>query len=96
MFIKPIDGASFCGLSSTVSYDEHGVHSHYGMWLEKFQYGLVSPSCVSQFSQIHEMGHTIGCFHDFESGGFILGPTNYHYGYRLCGDGGFRTIMAYR
>jgi hypothetical protein len=43
----------------------------------------------------HEVGHGQGLLHDraTEGGGVVGG---YHYGYRVCGTGGFYDIMAYQ
>jgi peptidyl-Asp metalloendopeptidase len=59
-------------------------------------FNVVKPSCLSQHSLAHEVGHNQGNMHDREST-TNTGAFPYSYGLRRCAsDGtGFRTVMAY-
>ncbi|KAG5176387.1 hypothetical protein JKP88DRAFT_335741 [Tribonema minus] len=60
-------------------------------------------TCFAGYSQIHEIGHNMGCDHDSANvGGDHTSSqwASYAYGYRRCGGGStsapyFRTVMAY-
>jgi hypothetical protein len=59
-------------------------------------FNVVKPSCLSQHSLAHEIGHNQGSMHDRDST-TNLGVFPYSYGFRRCvSDGtGFRTVMGY-
>lgn len=59
-------------------------------------FNVVKPSCLSQHSLAHEVGHNQGNMHDRAST-TNLGAFAYSYGFRRCmSDGtGFRTVMSY-
>jgi hypothetical protein len=59
-------------------------------------FNVIKPSCLSQHSLAHEIGHNQGSMHDRESTS-NLGVFPYSYGFRRCvSDGtGFRTVMGY-
>ncbi len=59
-------------------------------------FNVVKPSCLSQHSLAHEIGHNQGNMHDRASTS-NTGAFAYSYGFRRCAsDGtGFRTVMSY-
>ena len=59
-------------------------------------FNVVKPSCLSQHSLAHEIGHNQGNMHDRAST-TNTGAFAYSYGFRRCAsDGtGFRTVMSY-
>ncbi|MCM2310563.1 MAG: M12 family metallo-peptidase [Steroidobacteraceae bacterium] len=59
-------------------------------------FNVVKPSCLSQHTLAHEVGHNQGNKHDRESS-TGAGAYPYSYGFRRCvSDGtGFRTVMSY-
>ncbi len=59
-----------------------------------YAHAVTARQCYSQFTFTHETGHNFGNHHapeDGASGGF----RPYSYGYKNCGAGPFRTVMAY-
>jgi hypothetical protein len=60
-------------------------------------FSVAGPSCLSQHTLAHELGHNQGNMHDRDSTS-NTGAFDYSYGFRRCAtDGtGFRTVMAYR
>ncbi len=59
-----------------------------------FAHAVTARQCFSQFTFTHETGHNFGNHHapeDGASGGY----RPYSYGYKNCGAGPFRTVMAY-
>ena len=59
-----------------------------------FAHAVTARQCFSQFTFTHEIGHNFGNHHapeDGASGGY----RPYSYGYKNCGAGPFRTVMAY-
>jgi len=59
-------------------------------------FNVVKPSCLSQHTMAHEIGHNQGNMHDRASTS-NTGAYSYSYGFRRCmTDGtGFRTVMSY-
>lgn len=51
-------------------------------------------ACLSNQTLAHELGHNQGDQHD-RANASSSGAYDYSYGYRLCQNGGFQTIMSY-
>jgi hypothetical protein len=79
---------TYCGIAFSMSNESAGFASA--------AFSVVSPSCLSQHSLAHEIGHNQGNMHDRDSTS-NSGAFDYSYGFRRCEtDGsGFRTVMAY-
>jgi len=79
---------SACGIAWSMSTESAGFASN--------AFNVVKPSCLSQHSLAHEVGHNQGNMHDRASTS-NTGAYAYSYGFRRCAtDGtGFRTVMSY-
>ncbi|CAM9267528.1 unnamed protein product, partial [Choristocarpus tenellus] len=59
-----------------------------------FGTSVVDVDCLDNLSHTHEIGHNLGCYHDFTNSGAQTHP--YAYGFRYCDDSNnIRTVMSY-
>lgn len=64
-----------------------------------YAYSVISSSCITQFSHLHEIGHNLGLDHNPENSG-DYSTWEYGKGYRRCATATstpptFRTVMSY-
>ncbi len=84
------DDTNYCG----ISYLMTSVSASFA----PYAFGVTSRSCLSNHTLAHEIGHNQGNQHDRDTvlaSGGSAGAYPYSFGYRSCGKGGFRTVMAY-
>jgi len=62
---------------------------------DELAFCLTAVGCVSNLTFTHEVGHLVGCAHDFTNAGGIPGTFSYSFGWRDPEDETWRTVMSY-
>ena len=75
-----------CGIAYVMQTES----SSFASWAFSVTYS----SCLTNQTLAHELGHNQGNQHDRANASFP-GVADYAYGWRVCGSGGFRTVMSY-
>ena len=75
-----------CGIAYVMQTESTGFAS--------WAFSVTYSSCLTNQTLAHELGHNQGNQHDRANASFP-GVAPYAYGWRVCGSGGFRTVMSY-
>ena len=62
---------------------------------DELAFCLTAVGCVSNLTFTHEVGHLVGCAHDFNNAGGVPGTFSYSFGWRDPEDETWRTVMSY-
>jgi len=76
-----------CGIASTIFRGQPNA--------DELAFCLTNVGCVSNLTFTHEVGHLIGCAHDFSNAGGIPGTFSFSFGWRDPDDETWRTVMSY-
>ncbi|HEX6573085.1 MAG TPA: M12 family metallo-peptidase [Steroidobacteraceae bacterium] len=80
-------GDGWTGVGSFFYTHRHGVLKAVD------SFAVVKAPALTGLTVAHELGHMQGLDHDRENASAPL-PGNFHYGFRVCADDGFRDIMS--
>lgn len=80
------EDSNACGVAWQMSKESAGFAA--------YAFSVVFSDCLAGQTLAHELGHNQGDAHDPDNAGG-QGAFPYSFGHRICGTGGFRTIMSY-